>query len=169
MAKLHHVKKARKTKRKHGIVRGQPYWWLKRRAPGQRAGYKVYFSKRPRPSQVEGNPFRKAVLALEESVQDADVGSLAEALHSVAEELRALAQEQEDKLGNMPEALQDSDTGEMLRNRAEQCEAVADELESAADEIEGLTDDDNDGEEAGGSSATEKAREIADGVSWDID
>lgn len=159
MAKLHYVAKARKTKRKYGIVRGQPYWWLKRRAPGQTAGYKVYFSKRPRPSQVEGNPFRSGVLALEESVQDADVGGLAEAMRSAAEELRELAQEQEEKVSNMPEALQDSETGERLRNRAEQCETVADELESAADEVEGL-DNDDDGE---------KAREIADGISWDID
>lgn len=168
MAKVHHVKKARKTKRKHGIVKGQPYWWLKRRAPGQREGRKVYFTKPPRPSQVEGNPFLAAVLALQEGIDDAGEEGLADAMRQAASEMWQLADEQDEKADNMPDALQDSETAQMLRDRAESCREIAEELEQAADEVEALLSENCEPED-GAEGDNRDPKEIAGAVSWDIE
>lgn len=52
-------------------------------------------------------------------------------VEDIASRLRELASEQEDKRSNMPDALQDSDTGQLLEERAQN-------MESAADEFDGI-------------------------------
>ena len=48
---------------------------------------------------------------------------------SIVEDIRALGEEQSDKLSNMPDGLQQAPTGEMLQNRADACEDWASEIE----------------------------------------
>lgn len=89
MPKVHYVAKARKHNKRYGIKKGQPYWWWKRRAPGQVAGWKVVSLSPPRPSQLAGSPFMQQVLSLQEGL-----GCSAESAREAAEALRELAEEQ---------------------------------------------------------------------------
>jgi PAS domain-containing protein len=57
-------------------------------------------------------------------------------LRAFAEQLRELGQEQQEKLDNMPEGLQQGDTGQLLQERADSCESWANEVESACDEYD---------------------------------
>ena len=59
-----------------------------------------------------------------------------EDFRGVAEALRELGSEQQEKYDNMPEGLQQGDTGQMLEERASNCESWADEIEQRADELE---------------------------------
>lgn len=163
MPKVHFVSKARKTKKRYGIRKGLPYWWWKMRRPGQVAGYRVVSLNPPKPSQLVGSPFMKAVLRIREAVEDIQY-NLPASMREAAEELRELGEEQEEKYNNMPESLQGSPTGVLLCERMNQCEQTADELESAAEEIESLETDkeDEDG------LASVDPRSIYGSVSWDF-
>jgi len=151
MPKVHHVKRARKANRELGIKKGQEYWWWKNRLPGRASGVKRVSLSPPRPSQVTGSPFTSAVLALQERLADLNDGMTAEEIkseiESVADEARQLADEQSEKKDNMPDALQESSTGELLQERADGLQEWADALEeidvdeddvqSAIDEAQG--------------------------------
>ncbi len=130
MPRVTHVRKARKANRALGIKKGQEYWWWKNRLPGRASGVKRVSLRPPRPSQVAGNPFTSAVLALGERLADLTATEdLASELQSVAEDARSLAEEQGEKFDNMPEALQGGPTGELLTERKDALDAWADELE----------------------------------------
>jgi hypothetical protein len=59
-----------------------------------------------------------------------------ETASSIADELSNIADDCQDKLDNMPESLQDSDTGSLLQQRIENLESVISELENVdCDEI----------------------------------
>jgi len=95
-----------------------------------------------------------------------DLEGLAEELRSAADELRTLGSEQEDKIGNMPDSLQDGEVAERLRGRAEACEEVANELEAAADEIVDLKDLEDPPTD---DIICTSARDILDNIGWDVD
>ena len=59
-----------------------------------------------------------------------------EDFRGVAEALRELGSEQQEKYDNMPGGLQQRDNGQMLEERASNCESWADEIEQRADELE---------------------------------
>jgi len=138
MARAHFVKKARKDNPAAGIKTGDSYYWWKFRRGGKR-----YSKTHPRPSQLTQSEYLSSAYALQEQIEDmkidpGDLRAAADELRNVADEIRNLGQEQEDKIGNMPDSLQDSDSAQLLRGRAEACESLADELHSAASEIEDL-------------------------------
>lgn len=62
-------------------------------------------------------------------------------LRAVGDDLRSLGDECSDSRSNMPDALQYSETGELLETRSDECSSKADEIDSAADELEGITTD----------------------------
>jgi hypothetical protein len=75
---------------------------------------------------------------LEEAVAEFERGGgaedLATAMETAAEELRTVAEECEEKLGNMPEGLKEGDTGTLLQERTDACNEAADTLENQASE-----------------------------------
>lgn len=127
MARIHFVKKARKDYPAHSIKKGDFYYWWKFRFGG-----KHFSKKHPRPSQLTQSEYLSAAYGLQEQIEDLEIEDLeirddnledvAGELRSAADELHTLGSEQEDKIGNMPDSLQDSDTAERLRGRAEACE-----------------------------------------------
>lgn len=161
MARAHFVKKARKDQ-PGGIKAGDSYYWWEFRFGGK------HFSKtHPRQSQLTQSEFLSAAYALQEQVEDLQYGpdileDVPGDLRNVADELRTLGSDQEDKIGNMPDSLQDGEVAERMRGRAEACEEIAGELESAADEIEDLEVEEH--EELYGIVA-----DIISGISWDVD
>lgn len=153
MAKVTLVAKARKSPGPCGkcgekIKAGDAYRWWKFRFGGKHVRC-VTMGCRPRPSDLTQSEFYGTLYSIQETIQDActearvseDASALIEEARSQAEELRGLGSEQEDKLSNMPEGLQQGDTGQLLQTRAEECQSKADELEQAADSAASSWDD----------------------------
>ena len=168
MARVHFVKKARTD---HGSIKaGESYYWWAFRFGGRHVS-----KTHPRPSQLTQSKYLSAALSLQEQIEDMKVEddnleNVAGELRSVADEIRTLGEEQEEKIGNMPDSLQDSDTAQMLQGRAEACEALAGELESAADEIEDLIDVDVDVDvDDPAAAGADQAKSIIDGIGWELD
>ncbi len=132
MARAIFVKSARKDNPEHGIKKGESYYWWKFRFGG-----KHYSKTAPKQSQLTSSDFLSQVYSIEERL--AEVSNLEEAVSErdeVVEELRGLADEQEEKRSNMPEGLQDGPTGELLQGRYDSCNEFADELEAIDLDIE---------------------------------
>lgn len=138
MARVHFVKKAQKDN--PAVKKGEPYYWWKFMVGG-RGGPKNYSATPPRPSQTTQSEFLGTLGDIEDEISSlaADDG-LEGAVGDIASRLRELGEEQGAKKENMPEGLQESDTGQMLEDRATRCGEMADELE-------GLTFDVSDKEE----------------------
>ena len=136
MARVHH-RKAAKDYPDHGIAKGDLYYYTKIKT-GPRSS-RVLRSKEPfKRSQLTSSEFLGQLYDIEDSL--AALTDIGEA-RDLAESLRELGQEQQDKLDNMPEGLQESETGELLRTRAEGCEAAADSIEEIVDEWETAHDE----------------------------
>lgn len=131
MAKVHHVKHARKAIRSEGIKVGDEYYWWKFRYGAKRVS-KTY----PKRQQLTQSDFLSQVYDLEDRINELSIDAYASAeplksdLDEIAADIRALGEEQDEKLQNMPEGLQQGATGELLQERYDACEAWADEIES---------------------------------------
>lgn len=108
-----------------GIAIGDSYYWWKFRHGG-----KHYSKTPPKQSQLTQSEFLSALYGIQEEIEIliADDG-LSGAVEDIANRLRDMAEECESKIQNMPDSLQDSDTANMLQERADACNAAADELE----------------------------------------
>ena len=124
MPRVHHLK-ARKDYPDIGVTKGEMYykWSIKLQRGGLVRRSKTY----PRPSQLN----RGFSGRLGDIQQDISAASDVDDLRSLAETLRELGSEQQESFDNMPEGLQQGDTGQMLEERANNCETWADEIEQA--------------------------------------
>ena len=133
MPRVTFVKSARKDNK--CVKQGESYYWWKFRFGGKRMS-----KTRPRPSQLTQSAYFGTLYGLTEYIEDFNVEpgeegiieELRDEVTSQLEELRDTTQESRD---NMPEALQDAPTGELLQERV-------DGLESAISEIEGIEEPD---------------------------
>jgi hypothetical protein len=142
MARAHFVKAARKDYPEHGIKKGESYYWWAFMVGG-RGGKKRYSKTAPTRSQLTQSEFYGRLYDIEDAVQAltvTDADTMKSECDDFAEQLRELGQEQRDKFDNMPEGLQQGDTGQRLEERADWCEERADEFEQ-------IDFDDFDGEE----------------------
>ena len=150
MPRVNIVKKAQKDQGqcKCGaeIKRGDGYRWWKFRYGGRRVRC-MKPGCTPRPSDLTQSEFLGQLYDMEDALQAAlddfrngtsDPGDCASALNDLAQQLRDLGSECQDKFDNMPEGLQQGDTGQLLETRAQECESKADELEGAVSEIESV-------------------------------
>lgn len=132
MAKVHE-RVARKDYPAQGIKKGQTYYtWKTRVTVGKTYQSQVHRSA-TRPTSTTQSAFLSALAELQASfsgVEDAD------GLRQLASDVRDLGQEEQDKYDNMPEGLQQGETGQMLEERASNCDTWADEIESAADALD---------------------------------
>lgn len=155
MARAHFVKKARKNN--SAVKKGESYWWW-----SFRFGPKHYSKTPPKPSQLTQSDYLSQFYACQEQFEELGSGNapegLADALRELGSGIEELGAEQEGKVDNMPDGLQEGDTGELLRQRAETCETLADELENAAEEIK-----------SAGEELSNQIQGILDGISWDTE
>ena len=131
MAKVTLVDHAAKDYPEHGIKKGEPYYWWK-----HRHGSKQFSKKPPKPSQTANSPFYAALYATQELFE----GIKADAYEHVADfegdieqgkdDLENLKSETEDKLGNMPDSLQQGPTGELLQGRVDGLDELIGEFDS---------------------------------------
>jgi hypothetical protein len=135
------TQRANKDYKAEGIKKGQTYYkWQFRYGPVIRSA--TY----PRPSQLTQSEYLSQAYSLEEQVGDLDTSdpeNVADELQNVADEIRSLGEEQQGKRDNMPDQLQDSETGELLQSRADACDTLADELETAEGEVRELVGEDD--------------------------
>lgn len=135
MARAHFVKSARKKNPVADV--GESYWWWK-----FRKGPKHYSKTPPRSSQLTQSEFLSQVYELGERLEDLkaedhdDRADLKTAVDEIIDEIRTLGEEQSEKRDNMPDSLQDSETGELLQGRADSCEEWANDLEGVEIEDE---------------------------------
>lgn len=142
MTRAHFVKAAAKDYPKAGIKKGEPYYWWKFK---QRYGNspRLMSKTRPRPSQLTQSEYLSQALSLQERIDDLEPNEsmLGEVL-SIIEDLRTLSDEQGEKFDNMPEGLQQGDTGQLLEQRRDACNDFADALEAVRlDEFDGSETD----------------------------
>lgn len=136
MPRLHFVKSARKDNDRCGVKAGESYyWWQNRGSGGKGAGIKRCSKTRPKPSQMTLSDFYQAVYALQEDIMENagqidNVDDLRSMRDDWAEQARQIGQDQNEKLTNMPEGLQQGPTGELLQERADACETWGDEIEA---------------------------------------
>lgn len=125
MARAHFVKAARKAIPESGIKVGDSYYWWKFRYGGKRVS-----KTPPRRSQLTQSDFLGQLYDIEDELGDLQADdTLQSMVEDIAQRLHDLASECEDKRNNMPEQLQDSESGTLLQERYDACEAAADELE----------------------------------------
>jgi hypothetical protein len=113
MPRLHFVKAARKAIPGAGIEVGDSYYWW---------NVKWVSKTRPMPSQMVGSDFQRSVLEIQEAMEAGSWESAIDldvARDDWKQQLEDLADEQDDKLQNMPDSLQSSPTGELLQERSE--------------------------------------------------
>lgn len=132
MARAHFVKKARKAQPEHGIKVGDSYYWWEFRYGGKHVSKTA-----PRQSQLTQSDYLSRVYSMLEYIEDmnteTDFESAKDELLNLAEELR---DEQDEKLNNMPDQLQDSETGELLRERYDALENFHTELDNIEIDID---------------------------------
>lgn len=120
-----HKRKAAKDYPDNGIAKGDTYYYTKMKA-GPRSS-RVLRSKTPfRRSQLTGSEYLGTLYDIEDD--QAKLDSLDDA-SDIAERYRTLGEETQEKFDNMPDGLQEGDTGQMLQERADACEAAATEIE----------------------------------------
>lgn len=161
MARVHY-RTARKAYPEQGIEKGQKYYYAKIKT-GPRSSRVIRSLTKPRPSQLTVSSFLGQLGDLREDLQNANE---AEDFRAIAETLREMQQECEASLDNMPDGLRDGDTGQLLQERidgceafAEACDEAADTLETALDEIENMEADDLDLDDDASEDEIEEARE----------
>ena len=105
-------------------------WSMKR----QRGGVTKRAATMPRASALTESPYQSAAHELNERIEDIDDSIDIVGLQSAVEELvtdaEALRDEQQERLDNMPEGLQQGSTGQLLQDRVEQLDAFIDELQA---------------------------------------
>lgn len=139
MPRVHFVKKARKDN--PVCQAGESYYWWKFRYGGKR-----YSLTRPRPSQLTQSEYLGQVYEMAEEIEDyvaEDATDLEGLRDDISSRLQDLGSEQSDKRYNMPDALQDSDSGMLLEEREQACESAASELDSLDLEFTPETDEDD--------------------------
>lgn len=112
------------------IHKGESYWtWAFMNGP------QMYSKTAPRPSQLTRSEFMSTYYGIMEEVEDwepesQDEDALEEFISIITGELEELRDETQDRLDNMPEGLQDGDTGQLLQERIDECDSLISDFEA---------------------------------------
>jgi hypothetical protein len=176
VARLHHVKKARKAIPEAGIQVGDSYYFYKRRINGKGAPKICSKAKPRRSAYLTSSPFLKALLDMEDDLQAMVAnGTPAEEvawwLGNAASEVEVLGGDCTDKAASVAGGMKNGSgiaSAELLRERADHCSALASALREAASELEAGSMADLSEEESGDQevpSAVPMAEVVA-GIAW---
>lgn len=152
MARLHYVKKAQKDYPEHNIKAGQEYWWIKFKVG--RGGILRRFTTRPRPSQLTNSEFLGGVLSAMETFEDNvnaadEFSELESARDECVSELEQIKDDTDSKFNNMPEGLQQGDTGQLLEGRVSSLDDLISSLQDVdIPNLERTDDKDEDDEDS---------------------
>lgn len=131
---------ARKDYPQNNILKGEKYYFCQIKT-GARSS-RILRQKTPfRRSQLTSSEYLSTLYDWEDSLSA--LSSMDDA-QSMADDIRQLGEEQREKFDNMPEGLQQGDTGQMIEERADACDAAADEIEEIIGEWESSKADTDD-------------------------
>lgn len=136
MARVH-FRKAAKDYPRNGIKKGDSYYYAKIKT-GPRSSRVIRSITPIKRWELTSSDFYSQLWPIEDERFDGVCGP--DDLREIAEDLRNLGSEQQDKYDNMPEGLQQGDTGQMVEARATGCEEWADAIDQAADELDNELD-----------------------------
>ena len=161
MVRANFVKKARKDYPEHEIKKGEPYYWWKFNFSKVRHFSKVHLH--PTRVQLTNPGFLQAVYVIEDRICELQFActwySIEGDIEDIISEIESLKDECEERLNNIPEALQElSSSGQMLQERIEG-------LENWVSELEGIDLSFESGEERNWETKVERFQEIVDGLS----
>lgn len=129
-------RKARKDYPNDGIKKGDQYWYVKIKT-GARSS-KVMRQIAPfKPSQLTSSPYLSTLYGWEESKSQV---TSPDDLEDLITTIRELGEQCQESFENMPEGLQQGDTGQLLEERANACEEAANELEEIQTEWQNADD-----------------------------
>lgn len=141
MAHATFVKSAQKDYPEQGIKKGESYYWW-----SFRFGGKHYSKTPPRPSQLINSPFLSAVAEIEERIGEfslAEGDDVASCIEDIKSDIENLRDDTQGSFDNMPEGLQQGDTGQLLQGRIDGLEEMLSSFDSIDTDIEeGLKGDD---------------------------
>lgn len=121
MPRVNYVKAAAKDNTV--AKKGEPYYWWKFRYGGK------HLSKTPpKQSQLTQSAYLQTIYSLQE-LEQPEFDMLSDSLDDIKGQLETLRDEQQEKLDNMPEGLQQGSTGQLLQERYDACENAVNELE----------------------------------------
>lgn len=139
MAKVQ-TRKAAKAYPQNGIEKGDTYYYVSIKT-GPRSS-RVMRSKTPfKQSQLTTSAFSSTLYAIDESLQGeaySNGDDLKTAVETAIEELEELKSTTEENLSNMPEGLQEGDTGQMMQERIYNLETYIDELQEVVNNADDL-------------------------------
>jgi hypothetical protein len=126
-----HKRVAAKDYPEQDIRKGEEYYtWKIKLARGGR----VYRQKTPpKRSQLTNSTFLSTLYDIEDQLENFTTGrgqDLKAHLEDIAGQIRDMGQEAQNSFDNMPEGLQQGDTGQLLEKRAQNAEEWANELEA---------------------------------------
>lgn len=129
-------RKARKDYPDAGIKKGDTYFFAQIKT-GPRSSRIIRSKERIPQSKLTTSAFMSTVYSIGEQF-DAIVhdNTAPDAFRDLAQQVRDLGEETQSSFDNMPDGLQQGDTGQMLEERVSNCEQWADDIESAADQLE---------------------------------
>ena len=132
MARIKH-QKAAKDYPEAGIKKGQMYYYTRIKT-GPYSSRQIRQLTPIRPSQMTTSEFLSQFYSLQEQLGDfkGGIDELESFLEELASDARNLGEEEQGKYDNMPEPLQQGDTGQMIEERAQAMGAWADSLDTAA-------------------------------------
>lgn len=130
---------ARKDYPENGIAKGEKYYFAQVKT-GPRSSRTIRQKEPIRPSQLTSSAFKQAFLGAQEEWEKSDKD--ADAMRSAGGAIREAGEDARNSFDNMPEGLQQGETGQMLENRADESDRIADELDALADELEALDEPD---------------------------
>jgi uncharacterized protein YukE len=129
-------RKARKDYPEAGIQKGDDYFFAQIKT-GPRSSRIIRSKTRIPQSKMTSSAFLSTLYGIEESFETIVHDNTApDALKDLAQQLRDLGEETQSSFDNMPDGLQQGDTGQMLEERISNCEQWADEIEQVADQLE---------------------------------
>src|SRR6266446_10171515 len=132
MPKVHFVKKAQKDHPDIGIKKGEPYYWWAMKT-GPRSGITRKSKTPPKRSQLTSSDYFSRLWDLQDGTEwsKAECFSDLESMRDdVVAQLEELRDEQDEKKSNMPEGLQEGDTGQMLQERYDSLDSAINELQN---------------------------------------
>ena len=127
-------------------------------------GPQLYSKTRPRASQLTQSEFMSTYYGIMEQIEDwdpedHDESALEDFVEDIKSQLEELRDETQERLDNMPESLQESDSGQLLQERIDECDNLISEFESIDTSFDYDEDDSEDEKEQ---AWEDKVQEIKD-------
>lgn len=130
-------RKANKDYPQNGIKKGDIYYFAQIKT-GPRSSHTIRSLTYPSRSQLTSSGFLQTAYELSDRVQDA---TSVEELEEIKGELENLQSDTQNSLDNMPQGLQEGDTGQLLQERIEQIDNLMQEIDSVISDVEDADQD----------------------------